>query len=327
MVFIVLLGIIAFALASVSEALSIMGLADAFGSIYWSMIAMGVVLGLGKLGAVTFLYRHWHETSKLLSIPLTLCATILVFVTISGHLGFLSKGYTIDSLELKKVESMISSYEEEKARHVARKEAIDLQISQLPSDKVNSRVRLIDQFNAEQKDVTAKVNKLDEKISALKINQIESTSHVGTIAYIAKAFGLTLDEGVKWFILLIITAFEPLALGLTIAISTLLRLRKEQQAQIVAPMHVVIDVPVPAPVVEKKKKTRKIVKEEVNKDVPVVAPDTPNLENFIVQNIDQVSKEEQSPSVKVNIIDEVQSAPEPTDKSDMKVKVRNPFKS
>lgn len=312
MVFIVLLGIIAFALATVSEALSIMGLADAFGSIYWSMIAMGVVLGLGKLGAITFLYRHWHETPKLLSIPLSLCATILVFVTISGHFGFLSRGYLVDSLELKKVESMIVSYEEEKFRHVTRKEAIDLQISQLPSDKVNSRVRLMDQFKTEQKDVTAKVNKLDEKISALKINQIESTSHVGTIAYIAKAFGMTLDEGVKWFILLIITAFEPLALGLTIAISTLLKLRKEDQSKIGAPMHVVIGAPVSAPVVEKKKRIKK----------HPVEPST--LESHIeAKRVDPIAVVVPTPSDPE--VSEVKQEPIKT-VEDLQLKVRNPFR-
>lgn len=313
MVFIVLLGIIAFALAAVSEALSIMGLADAFGSIYWSMIAMGVVLGLGKLGAITFLYRHWHETSKLLSIPLSMCATILVFVTISGHFGFLSKGYLVDSIELKKVESMIASYEEEKSRHVARKESIDLQISQLPSDKVNSRVRLMDQFKTEQKDVTAKVNKLDEKISALKINQIESTSHVGTIAYIAKAFGMTLDEGVKWFILLIITAFEPLALGLTIAISTLLKLRKEEQAKIVAPMHVVIDAPVAhaAPVVEKKKRAKKQPVEPATLEPHIEAKSADPMQ-YVKEDITTESTEVKQEPIKTV--------------EDLQLKVRNPFR-
>lgn len=280
MPFIIILGIISFSLAAVSETLSIMGLADTFTSIYWSMIIMGIVLGAGKLTAITFLYRHWHEISKLLSIPLLFCTLILVFVTISGHFGFLSKGYLVDSIELKKVESKIESYEEEKSRAIARKDAIDIQISQLPSDKVNSRIKLIEQFKIEQKTVTLKVNVLNDKISELKIEQIESTSHVGTIAYIAKAFGLSLDEGVKWFILMIVAAFEPLALGLTIAISALLKLRQVERVAIALS-------PVTVPVDTKIKQKRIPVPKKSNKDMlePVVQPTEPGATLDHVQPI------------------------------------------
>lgn len=225
--FIYITAIIAFALAVVSEAFSITGMAATFPSIFWSVVAMGAVLGAGKLAAASFLYRYWDYAPKLLSVPMVVFVVVLTTISITGHFGYLSKGYMQDSIPLKQIETQIAQLEKERDRKVERKKEIDTQVANLPSDRAAARVRLMKQFSDEQTVVTNRINALDAEITTLKSRQIETSSHVGPIMYISQALGITTDDGVKWFILLIVSVFDPLALALTIAVSVMIKHRLE----------------------------------------------------------------------------------------------------
>jgi hypothetical protein len=220
--------IIALALAIVSESFSIIGMAATFPSIFWSVVAMGTVLGAGKLASASFLYRYWSYAPKLLTIPMTIFVIVLTMITITGHFGYLSKGYQQDSIALKQVSVRIEQLDDERLRKIERKHEIDTQIAQLPSDRVASRVKLAKQFEKEQNEVTTRINQLDEQITELKSKQIDAQAHIGPIMYISQALGISTDEGVKWFILFIVSVFDPLTLALTIAVSVMIQHRKEQ---------------------------------------------------------------------------------------------------
>jgi hypothetical protein len=226
MIFIIIAAIVALALATVSEAFSIIGMAQTFPFIFWSVIAMGVVLGAGKLVGASFVYRYWKTAPKALTIPIAVLVCVLTVTTITSHFGYLSNGYLHDSLPLKQVTVQIEQFEKERDRKIVRKQEIDTQIAQLPSDRAASRVKLAKQFADEQNSLTARINSLDTQITELKGKQLDATSHVGPIAYISSAIGITTDDGVKWFILLIAGVFDPLALLITIAISHMVEVRK-----------------------------------------------------------------------------------------------------
>ena len=227
MIFIPLVIIIALALATVSGAFSIIGMAATFPSIFWSIVSMGIVLEAGKLSAASFIYRYWRYAPKSLSIPMIVFVVVLIVISITGHFGYLSKGYQQDSLPLQQISAQVTQLEQERTRKIERKKEIDVQISQLPTDRVISRIRLSKQFNSEQVLVTSRINELDGKILELKSKQIEAVGHVGPITYISSALGITTDEGVKWFIFLIVSVFDPLALALTVSVSVMLKHKKD----------------------------------------------------------------------------------------------------
>ena len=72
---------------------------------------------------------------------------------------------------------------------------------------------------------------MDKELLALKTNVIEAEAHIGPIAYIATAFGLDSDNATKYLIYLIIFAFDPMAIALTLATNNALRLRKEEKEE------------------------------------------------------------------------------------------------
>jgi hypothetical protein len=76
-----------------------------------------------------------------------------------------------------------------------------------------------------QKEITVLSSTKDSlsAISTSKQVEIETNGDIGTFVYIAKTLGVQLDTVVKWFTLIIVLVFDPLAVALVIAINFLLK--------------------------------------------------------------------------------------------------------
>lgn len=239
MAFIIVLIIAATAIAGAAAFFSVYGLAHTFSGTFWSVVVMGGSLELGKLVAASYLYRYWEKTHVALKIYLMTGVLALMVLTSTGIFGYLSSGYQTDVLPLKQAEEQVKVLDEEKARLIARKQQIDTQIAQLPQNSVRGRTALIKGFKDEQATVTARISELDKQILEHKTKLIQTQAHIGPITYIATAFGLDSDNATKYLIYLIIFAFDPMAVALTLAVNIAQRIRREEleearQAAIVA---------------------------------------------------------------------------------------------
>lgn len=239
MAFIIVLIIAATAIAGAAAFFSVYGLAHTFSGTFWSVVVMGGSLELGKLVAASYLYRYWDKTHVALKIYLMTGVLALMVLTSTGIFGYLSSGYQTDVLPLKQAEEQVKVLEEEKTRLIARKQQIDTQIAQLPQNSVRGRTALIKEFKDEQAAVTARIGELDKQILEHKTKLIQTQAHIGPITYIATAFGLDSDNATKYLIYLIIFAFDPMAVALTLAVNIAQRIRREEleearQAAIIA---------------------------------------------------------------------------------------------
>jgi len=228
MIFILLLIATTTFIAGAAAFFSVYGLAATFSGTFWSVVLMGSSLEMGKLIAASYLYRYWNKTNRWLKTYLMAGVATLMILTSTGIFGYLSSGYQQDVLPLKQAEQQVQVLEEEKARLIQRKTQIDEQIAQLPTNSVKGRVQLIKGFKQEQAAVTDRITELDKVILENKTKLIQTQAHIGPITYIAGAFGLDTDGATKYLIYLIIFAFDPMAVALTLAVNIALRLRKEE---------------------------------------------------------------------------------------------------
>jgi hypothetical protein len=67
-----------------------------------------------------------------------------------------------------------------------------------------------------------------DSINAIKNNNIELEREVGGFRFVAEAFNVPLNDVVKFFILIIVLVFDPLAVALIIAFNGLIMKRKEE---------------------------------------------------------------------------------------------------
>lgn len=248
MFFIILLILSTVAVAGAAAYFSVYGLAYTFSGVFWSVVAMGASLEAGKLIAASYLYRYWHNTHVLLKTYLMFGIAALMLMTSVGVFGFLSSGYQQDILPLKMKTEQVQLLEEEKARVLERKRQIDTIMSSSATvstvegakgidrnavralrETTRARESLVKQYKAEQKDVTQRIKELDTELLTLKQELIKVEAHIGPITYIAKAFDRPTDDATKWLIFLIIFAFDPMAVALTLAVNTALRVRREER--------------------------------------------------------------------------------------------------
>ncbi len=250
MLFILLMIATTLAVAGSAAFFSVYGLANTYSGVFWSVIVMGASLEAAKLVGASFLYRSWTSMTsigmRLLKYYMAAGVLALMFLTSAGIFGYLSSGYQADVLPLKQKEAQIKVLEEERGRIVERKKQIDNLMAAAPTvqnlerqqgvdpnalralqQAQRNRESLLRQYRVEQQDVTKRLGELDQQMLVLRQEIIKTEAHIGPITYIAKAFNESTDTATKWLTLLIIFAFDPMAVALTLGLNMLLLQRMQ----------------------------------------------------------------------------------------------------
>jgi hypothetical protein len=231
MIFALLTFLAAFSIEGIGTLVSVIGLSSLFGA-NPIIIALAVALDVGKLVVVSLLYKHWSRLGKIMRTYGLIAAAVTMTITSAGAAGYLSAsfqqamiGTQEGGLKVDVLKTQIAKYEE-------RKKQIDDQIAAIPEKySAMQRIRLMNQFKQEQKDLQDKITAIDKQLPDLQIHQISVEAKAGPILFIAKAFGIPVEQAVKWVILMIIFVFDPLAVFLIIAGNFLWDQRKKPEPE------------------------------------------------------------------------------------------------
>lgn len=243
MFFITLLILSTLSIASSAAFFSIYGLAQIFTGSFWPVVIMASSLEAGKLISASYVYRYWTKMTSWMKIYLITAIIVLMGITSVGIFGFLSAAYQQDILPLEQKEQKIGllTHEKEevsvlKTERIDRKKQIDADIASLPNNYITGRQRLMESYGPEleqlREDVasyTDRIREITTEIQALKAETLEQRVHTGPIIFIAEVFEQDVDEATKWLILIIIFAFDPLAVVLTIGANMAILERQKEK--------------------------------------------------------------------------------------------------
>jgi hypothetical protein len=238
MIFSVILVITALSIAACAAFFSVYGLAHVFAASFLSVMIMGVTLEAGKLVSTSFLYQYWDRINIFLKASLLSAVLGLMALTSMGIAGYLTAAYQTDTVGLRESDSKLISYTEELDRLVLRKEDMDRQISQLPSDYVAARQKLMKSFKSEYDTIVPRIEFLSTEKAKLQSTKITTESKVGPIIFISRALGKETDDAIFWLVVFIVVLFDPLAVLLTVAANIAI---KETKARRQKELPVVID--------------------------------------------------------------------------------------
>ena len=229
---------------------SVTGIAKLFAGAALSVAIMASALELGKIVSISFLYQYWTDIPKALKYYLSVASCILMVITSAGIYGYLSSAYAKVaatplqlSADISTTASKVSSVEQDIVRKNTRlNQLISLRAQQetrldnLIGKSTTGNTSSIRSTQAQlaqadknvvelQREITVLSSTKDSlsSISTAKQVEIETNGDIGTFVYIAKTFGVPLDTVVKWFTLVIVLVFDPLAVALVIAINFLLK--------------------------------------------------------------------------------------------------------
>lgn len=229
MLFIIIMVLTTFAIAASAAFFSVYGLAHLFTGALIPVIIMGSSLEAGKLVAASFLYRYTHKIGLALKLYLASAILVLMLITSMGIFGFLTAAYQQDTLPLAEMQQKISSYETEQQQLITRKDQIDKQIADVGPNYVRAKQRLVKEFGEERKIIETRLSQLTPELQQLKTQHVNVKAKVGPIMFIAEVMGKDPNTAVFWFVIILISVFDPLAVALTIATNIAIKTRKEEK--------------------------------------------------------------------------------------------------
>jgi hypothetical protein len=240
--FVIILGISALLVEVCAAFFSVYGLSKLFAGASTAVILMASSLEIAKVVTASFLYRQWGGINALMKTYLTFGVVVLVVITSMGIYGFLSNAFQSSTLQLEKQTAKISLYENELSRITLDKQNLLLERQGLQTDlssELNSlvtadtsrryldalyrnRVRdkyqpLIKQKDEQLRSIESRVEIINDTLSTLKINIVDTGSDVGPIVYVARFFDTGVSTVVQYLIFVFIGVFDPLAVVLVIA--------------------------------------------------------------------------------------------------------------
>ena len=257
----------AIGLASFSGYYSVFGISKLFSGGSWSILGMAAMLELSKLVVVTFLHDHFKTLKLLFKGYLVSAAVVLMVITSIGVYGYLTNSYQETAKIMYKANNEITLLDQKKELFIQQKTQIDKLV-----DEKNGRLKSLDnirvsQQNAYTQQLTQKrgtgglsrsissVDKTSENLnteistlttksfvlsdSIAKIDATKQTvsnetfsSELGPLLYLSRITGIPMDNVANWFILILVSVFDPLAISLVIAANHLSG--KEKQKKILA---------------------------------------------------------------------------------------------
>lgn len=242
---------VALILSGVAAYYSVVGLATIFSGAFISVVIMGSALELGKLVAVSWLYRNWDVAPRLIRYYLSTAIVILMLITSMGIFGYLSKAHletqalissdvtaelqtlndTIDSKNNTKVlvEKQIENIDNTLAKYIElgslskglqEKKRLDGERRQLEDERKAVEQQLVE-LKTRRNNLQSEIKKIEVEVGPLK--------YIAELVYGNNAEN-NFSNAVRMVIIVLILVFDPLAIILLIAAnSNFVNKQKEKQ--------------------------------------------------------------------------------------------------
>ena len=245
MLMIIITLLAALAIAGVAAWFSIVGLATLFSGAFIPVVIMASTLEAGKLVATSWVYQSWNYGPRSVKAYLIAGIIVLMGITSMGIFGYLSKGHLDIQTPIKEQTIRIEAQQAEIGILREKESFVDseiqgfkLEMQQLqarvdeyPEGWATKKIDVLKEQEPRRKEIRTELTRLREEkattireihknilvIKKIEGELVEIEGDLGPIRYVAEALGVDPDEGVRFVILLIIFAFDPMAVALVLA--------------------------------------------------------------------------------------------------------------
>jgi len=142
--------LVALVISCVSAYFSIVGLTMIFSGAFYSVLAMGASLEVGKLVTASWLYNNWKSASFLLKTYLCIAVVILMAITSLGIFGFLSRAHIEQNASAQENTAIVERINNDIARLKINNEKAETRLKQLESTGGGADVNIQNQITTEQ---------------------------------------------------------------------------------------------------------------------------------------------------------------------------------
>ena len=234
----ILVIISALLISSIAAIFSVTGIAALFSGYYLTVAIMMGVLEFGKIVVASFVSRFWDRLSITLKVYFSIAVIILITITSGGIFGYLSdayqktKGnYDIIETQVNLFDKKLQIFNSEKQRYEKQLSDQQKRLDNMYASEDNTNWNITNRIKDNETSVNAiniKLNDVNDSISVYEskkaLTQAETTKgELGPLKYMANIFDTDMDTIVKYFILLLIFVFDPLAILLFVSVNVMNR--------------------------------------------------------------------------------------------------------
>lgn len=249
MVFAVIMLVVSLSLAGMVAYAAVYGFMAIFVASPTFALLLGIAIEAAKLTGISYLYRSWHDISRMIKYCLLLTTTITILLSAIGLFGFLTRAHlenqnpvANNSVEIAFIEQKIQTNEDVISSANAEIEAFNAEINKLIEfDKVSGKTGS-KATRAEQEPRRAELNSMiseaQDNILELRAQKFELdktvnsySTKIGPIMYVAEMVWGTseednVDRAVRLLILIVMIVLDPMAILLLMGANALLMKRK-----------------------------------------------------------------------------------------------------
>lgn len=231
---------------------SVTGLSKLFAGASTQVMIMAGSLEVAKLVIASLLYQYWDTLNKTLRAYLSVATIILMLITSMGIYGYLSAAYQETTTKSLNADAQVTLLENKKQNFIQQRDLYSKEkdnliqgITQLQSGLANNKTSFVDKkgnliqstsnanrksfekqldnSNARQSEISAKLDVINDSIFKLDTQIIEAKTNnntageLGPLKYLSNLTGASMDNIINWLLLVIIFVFDPLAIALVIA--------------------------------------------------------------------------------------------------------------
>lgn len=224
---------------------SVVGISSLYiGAVIAAMI-MALSFEMAKLVGASFLYRYWKEINRILKYYMLIGVIVFSVITSAGIYGYLTAAYAAATTEFSSKEQEVSVMGIRQNSINTLLQSNESRLREMQSYRTNQENRLnqlagrqgfltqqsivrqaetdIRNLRQENTKLVGERDSLEIAKSRMMTQAVATSGKIGTFWYVARALGVTLDSIVKWFTLLIVVVFDPMALALLIGYNFLVR--------------------------------------------------------------------------------------------------------
>lgn len=246
-----IVGFAALVVAGCAAFFSVQGLATLYAGQFIAVCIMAGGLEFGKLVAASYLHRYWKETNFLLKSYLIIAVISLMAITSLGIFGFLTSAYQESHVKIEMVDSKKQMLETKKTSITEQidvnKKRIDvlndIRISQeqrvkeagnykLPREQAYAAIEKanseLNELQEKNKNYFLEINNIETNLLELKAEESKSTD-IGTLKFVSELFNLDIQTIVKWFTIIIVLVFDPLAVSLVLAYNNITEKKNKKE--------------------------------------------------------------------------------------------------
>jgi hypothetical protein len=225
------------------------------------------MLEFSKLVVITFLHDHYKTLKTAFKVYLISSAIVLMVLTSVGVYGYLTNSYQETAKSIYETQNKIALLEQKKKIFTEQKTQIDTLVKQ-KTERISSydklrlsqesslnsqltqkqgtrglqkNIQSVDQstqtLNGEISQLNQKSIGLSDSVALLEQQKLvlensTFTSEIGPLLYLSRLTEKPMDIIVNWFILILVSILDPLAVSLVIAANHLKHKEKEVKSQI-----------------------------------------------------------------------------------------------